>query len=135
MSVYKRGNVWWVRFQWRGAEIRRSARTTSRAQALKYENELREQHGRIARGGEPRRTYREAMERFVTEHLHGTIADLQGVVDAHTAFSSRFLHPTIAMTGMCRWFRGSAEIEAHRSEMWSGSVHAGNVHAASRGCP
>lgn len=68
MSVYRRGKTYWVRFQFAGQEYRRSARTTSRNEALAYERELREQLGRIARGGRARRTYREAMERFILEH-------------------------------------------------------------------
>lgn len=69
MSVYRRGKVWWVRFQAQGVEIRQSARTHSRATALKYERELREQYATMARGGQPRRSYREAMQRFLLEHL------------------------------------------------------------------
>jgi integrase/recombinase XerD len=68
MSVYKRGKTYWIRFQFAGDEIRRSARTASRAEAVAFERELRGQLGRIARGGRVRRTYREAMERFLVEH-------------------------------------------------------------------
>lgn len=35
---------------------------------MKYERELREQYATIARGGQPRRTYQEAMKRFILEH-------------------------------------------------------------------
>lgn len=68
MSVYRRGKIWWVRFQAQGRRIRQSAKTTSRHVALQYERELREQYAHIARGGKPRRTYEEAMERFIVEH-------------------------------------------------------------------
>lgn len=69
VSQYKRGKVWWVRFQADGEEVRRSARTTSRAVARDYERQLREEFGRVKRGGRPRISYRQAMERFVLEHL------------------------------------------------------------------
>jgi hypothetical protein len=32
-TVYKRGSTWWVRFQWRGVEVRRSSRSSSKAVA------------------------------------------------------------------------------------------------------
>jgi len=69
MGVYKRGGVWWVRFQWDKAEIRRSSRETSRDKALEFELKLKEDLKRVHRGGKPRVTYREAMEMFVEEHL------------------------------------------------------------------
>jgi integrase len=49
-----------VRFQWRGTEVRQSAHTTSK---------LLDEHHRLDRGGRPRRTYHEALERFTYEYL------------------------------------------------------------------
>ncbi len=69
MAVYKRGKIWWVRFQWDGEEVRRSARTSSRAVAEKYERELRDEFGRISRGGKPRRSFEDAALAFMTDHL------------------------------------------------------------------
>lgn len=69
MSVYKRGPVWWVRFEWRGQEIRRSSRSTLRREAEAFERTLRAQLAAIDRGGKPRRTYDEMMTRFFEEHL------------------------------------------------------------------
>jgi integrase/recombinase XerD len=68
-TVYKRGATWWVRFQWRGTEVRRSARTSSKAVAQRMLARLLEEHRRLDRDGRPRRTYHEALERFCTEYL------------------------------------------------------------------
>lgn len=89
MSVYRRGKTYWVRFQFAGQEYRRSARTASRAEALAYERELREQLGRIARGGRQRRTYREGMERFLVEHC----ATLKPGARVRYISSAKALHP------------------------------------------
>jgi integrase/recombinase XerD len=89
MSVYRRGKTYWVRFQFAGEEYRRSARTASRPEALAYERDLREQLGRIARGGRPRHTYREAMERFLIEHC----ASLKPGARTRYISSAKALHP------------------------------------------
>ena len=68
-AVYKRGRTWWVRLTWHGQEIRRSARTSSKAVAQQYIAQLVEEHRRLDRGGRPRHTFDEAVERFVSEHL------------------------------------------------------------------
>lgn len=68
-TVYRRGTVWWVRFQWRGTEIRKSARTTSKTVARDYLRKLQNDAARLDRGGKPRRTYDETMNRFIDEHL------------------------------------------------------------------
>lgn len=89
MSVYRRGKTYWIRFQFAGQEHRRSARTASRSEALAYERELREQLGRVARGGRQRRTYREAMERFLVEHC----ASLKPGARVRYVSSAKALHP------------------------------------------
>ncbi|GGC45523.1 integrase [Siccirubricoccus deserti] len=68
-TVYRRGSTWWVRFVWRGAEVRRSARTSSKAVAQRVLARLLDEHRRLDHGGRPRRTYREALERFSTDYL------------------------------------------------------------------
>lgn len=68
-AVYKRGSVYWIRFQWRGKEIRRSARTGLRAVAQQYLARVQEEFRRLDRGGRPRRSYAEALERFRTEYM------------------------------------------------------------------
>lgn len=88
MGIYLRGKVYWVRFEVDGQEIRQSARTTSRTAALAYLKELREEAGRIARGGRVRHTYREAMERFLVEYL----PTLKPGAATRYASSARMLH-------------------------------------------
>lgn len=68
-SVYRRGRSWWVRFQWRGVKVRRSARTSSKAVAQQMLGRLLAEHRRLDRGGRPRRTYREALDRFSAEYM------------------------------------------------------------------
>ena len=68
-NVYKRGLTYWVRFQWRSTEIRRSAHTSSKAVAQQYLAQLQEEHHRLDRGGRPRRTYKETLERFAGEYV------------------------------------------------------------------
>lgn len=68
-SVYKRGKVWWIRYSRNGHEVRKSARTRIKATAVQYLAEQLEEVGRITRGGQPRRTYREALERFSRDYL------------------------------------------------------------------
>jgi integrase len=70
-TVYKRGATWWVRFTWRGKEVRRSARTTSKAEAQARLARLLDEHRRLDRDGRPRRTYAEALARFEAEYLPG----------------------------------------------------------------
>lgn len=69
MAVYKRGEIWWVRFRHAGVEVRQSARTRKRAVAEDYERRLKEEAGRLARGGRPRHTFDEMMARFMEEHF------------------------------------------------------------------
>jgi integrase/recombinase XerD len=68
-TVYKRKSTYWVRFQWRGTEVRRSAHTTSKATAQQFLAGLLDEHRRLDRGGNPRRTYKEALERFSHDYL------------------------------------------------------------------
>lgn len=83
-SVYKRGNTYWVRFQWRGEEIRKSARTTSKGEAREYLQTLQEQYRRLDRGGRPRVPFSEAAAQYIDEHVStlglDTIKFYQGVL-------------------------------------------------------
>jgi integrase len=68
-TVYKRNSTYWARFQWRGNEVRRSAHTTSKSTAQQFLAGLLDEHHRLDRGGRPRRTYKEALERFSYDYL------------------------------------------------------------------
>ena len=68
-TVYKRNSTYWVRFQWKGKEVRRSAHTTSKATAQQFLGQLLDEHRRLDRGGRPRRTYKESLERFTHDYL------------------------------------------------------------------
>ncbi|MEM6940219.1 MAG: tyrosine-type recombinase/integrase [Pseudomonadota bacterium] len=68
-SVYKRGNTYWVRFQWRGQEIRKSARTSSKREAREYLAELQAQYRRLDLGGKPRITFDQAAVQFIEEEV------------------------------------------------------------------
>lgn len=95
-TVYKRGNTYWVRFQWHGQEIRKSARTTSKSQAREYLQDLQEQYRRIDRGGRPRVPFSEAAAAFIEEHVStlsiGTIKFYQNRVKVlNDAFGDLYL--------------------------------------------
>jgi hypothetical protein len=68
-TIYKRSSTYWVRFQHHGKEVRRSAYTTSKATAQQFLAQLLDEHHRLDRGGRPRRTYKEALERFTHDYL------------------------------------------------------------------
>jgi len=69
MSLYKRGNTWWVRFTApNGERIRRSAGTENKQLAQEYHDQLKVDLWRIHRLGEkPRRTWQEAIVRWVKD--------------------------------------------------------------------
>jgi integrase/recombinase XerD len=68
-TVYKRNSTYWIRFQWRGNEVRRSAHTSSKAIAQQFLAQVLEEHRRLDRGGRPRRSYKDALERFTLDYL------------------------------------------------------------------
>lgn len=68
-NVYKRGETYWIRFTWRGMEVRKSARTSSKSIAQQFLAQTMEEYRRLDRGGRPRRSYYEALERFHAEYL------------------------------------------------------------------
>lgn len=69
MSLYKRGNTWWVRFTApNGERIRRSAGTEDKQLAQEYHDQLKVDLWRIHRLGEkPRRTWQEAVVRWMKD--------------------------------------------------------------------
>lgn len=69
MAVYKRGNIWWTRFTApNGERIYRSTKTGDKKQAQEYEDHLKSEAWRVYQLGEkPRRTWEEAVVRWLTE--------------------------------------------------------------------
>lgn len=67
-GVYRRGDVWWVRFRLNGVHVRRSAKTTKKTEAVVFLAQLMEEHARSGRSeARPRYLLAEASERFFTE--------------------------------------------------------------------
>lgn len=69
MSLYKRGNTWWVRFTPpNGQQLRRSAKTTDRQQAKEFLDRLKAECWRTALlRDKPKRKWQEAVERWLQE--------------------------------------------------------------------
>lgn len=69
MSLYKRGNTWWVSFTTpSGQRIRCSARTEDKRLAQEFHDQQKAEHWRIHKLGEkPRRTWREAVVRWLAD--------------------------------------------------------------------
>ena len=69
MPLYKRGNIWWVRFtDPNGQEIRRTARTKNKREAQEYHDRLKASLWRESQLGErPRRKWEDAVERWFEE--------------------------------------------------------------------
>lgn len=71
MGQYLRGNVWWIRFQFRGETIRESSRSETRREAKDYEKRRRAELKQAYRDGKPRHTFDQMMNRFMDDHLPG----------------------------------------------------------------
>jgi integrase/recombinase XerD len=48
-TVYRRGDVWWVRFRMGGVHVRRSAKTSKKNEAQAFLAKLMEEHAQAAR--------------------------------------------------------------------------------------
>ncbi len=72
MAIFKRGRLWWVRFTAPGGQrIRKSAGTEDRQKAQQYHDQLKAELWRIHKLGEkPRRTWQEAVVRWLREKDH-----------------------------------------------------------------
>lgn len=68
-GIYRRGKIYWARAQRHNAEYRRSLKTADRAIAEKRLRAWLDELDAIAWGEKPKRSYAEAEERFVREHL------------------------------------------------------------------
>ncbi|MGS2724781.1 tyrosine-type recombinase/integrase [Porticoccus sp. GXU_MW_L64] len=69
MSLYKRGNIWWVKFTApNGQFIRRSTKTSDKRLAQEFHDQLRSESWRVAYlGDKPRVTWQEAVVRWTSE--------------------------------------------------------------------
>ena len=83
MAIYKRGNVWWVRFTTpNGRAVRESAQTTDKRQAQEYHDARKAEGWRLAKLGErPRHGWKEAVVRWSDEHK-----DRKSMASVVTAF-------------------------------------------------
>ncbi len=68
-TIYRRGRQWWGRVQRAGADLREPLKTTSRSVAQRRLREWLDQLDRVAWGDKPRRSFDEAMVKFIDEHL------------------------------------------------------------------
>jgi integrase len=68
-GLYRRGRVYWARAQRANREHRRSLKTADRAIAEKRLRTWLDELDAIAWGDKPRRSYAEAEEKFIREHL------------------------------------------------------------------
>ncbi|HYH21723.1 MAG TPA: site-specific integrase [Azospirillum sp.] len=91
-SIYKRGRFYWVKFQINGKRVQQSAKTASKAEALKFLAKLQEEFRKLDPNGNPRHTVREAMERFMIEH----VPTLKPTTAAGYRYTVRLLHPHFA---------------------------------------
>lgn len=66
-AVYRRGRVYWVRFRANGHHVRQSAHTTNKAEAAAFLRHLIAEYAAKARGGSPRHSFEEAVQRFFNE--------------------------------------------------------------------
>ena len=85
MSLYKRGDTWWLCFTApNGERIRRSTGTTDKHEAQEYHDHLKVELWRVHRLGEkPRRTWQEAVVQWLREKDHK--ANIEGTSQAEMA--------------------------------------------------
>jgi integrase len=69
MRIYRRGKTYWARAQRQNREYRRSLKTTDRTIAERRARAWLGELDAIAWGEKPRRSYAEAEEKFIREHL------------------------------------------------------------------
>lgn len=72
MAIFKRGNIWWVRFTAPdGCRIRRSTQTASRKDAQEFHDRLKAEYWRTeVLGDRPLRTWDDAAARWLEETAH-----------------------------------------------------------------
>ena len=72
MSIYKRGNTWWIQFtDQNGKKIQRSAGTKIEQEAQELNDQLKAESWRVkSLGDKPRRTWQESVIRWLNEQSH-----------------------------------------------------------------
>ena len=72
MGIRKRGSVWWIDFTTpSGERVRRSAETEHKSQAQELHDKLKAEVWRVTKlGDRPRRTWNDAVVRWLTEQSH-----------------------------------------------------------------
>ncbi len=72
MSIYTRGETWWIQFTTpNGERIQRSARTKIKREAQELHDQLKAEAWRVKNlGSKPRHTWQEAVTRWLTEQSH-----------------------------------------------------------------
>lgn len=72
MSLFKRGNTWWIDFTTTtGERVRRSAGTNNKAQAQEFHDKLKQQSWRVERlGDKPSYTWDDAGKQWLVETSH-----------------------------------------------------------------
>jgi len=68
-TIFRRNNTYWIRAQRDGRRYRRSLKTTDRKVAERRARTFLNELDAIAWGEKPRRSYAEAEEKFINEHL------------------------------------------------------------------
>ena len=96
MSLFKRGNIWWVRFSTPGGQqIRKSAKTANKRLAQEYHDRLKAGYWRVSKLGEkPRRTWEEAVERWLIQKQGEKVTlndDIGHLRRAHSHLYGRYL--------------------------------------------
>lgn len=120
-GVYRRGKVYWARAQRKGREHRGSLQTANRAIAEKRFRQWLDDLDETAWGDKPRRSYAEAEEKFIREHLttiKPRAATRYGVSLKHLSehFAGKMLHQIT-----------SAELSAFETKRRTQGVRPGTI--------
>lgn len=120
-GLYRRGRVYWARAQRQGREYRRSLKTADRAVAEKRLRTWLDELEAVAWGEKPRRSFDEAADRFIREHLtvlKPRAAERYGTSLKHLAlhFGGRGLHQIT-----------SAELSGFETKRRTDGVRAGTI--------
>jgi hypothetical protein len=119
--IFRRGRTYWGRAQRQNRELRRSLKTTDRATAERRFRAWLDELDATAWGEKPKRTYAEAEDRFIREHLttiKPRAAMRYGVSLKH--LSGHFGHMTLDQIG-------SAELSSFETRRRGDGVTASTI--------